>query len=327
MKVRSLGSVPAGIAHLRTVARRWLAGRSACEERARRSALAGRIASSLWVVAACGVLVGPAHAERVPKEGPQDPRIRTVVYNPRDVVKIEATYGYHTLVEFADDEVIQTLLIGDSVAWEAERSAAGNRISLKPKEENTGTNLTVITDRRTYSFALQAGRATAASRMTWRLRFEYPEEDAARREAQVQRAELQRASFVNPDAPANPGRWNFEYSYGGTETLRPAQLFDDGEFTYFKFGRTSDLPAVFVVDAQKNEALVNARVSGEYLVVHRVAKQFALRSGAALTCIFNEAFDAARGQPVNAPRPAGSPALPAQPATGDVTKALGTVAP
>jgi type IV secretion system protein VirB9 len=282
----------------------------------------------IGVVAALLAFAAPVHAERVPKEGPQDPRIRTVVYNPRDVVKIEATYGYHTLVEFAEDEVIQTLLIGDSVAWEAERSAAGNRISLKPKEENTGTNLTVITDRRTYSFALQASRANSKSRMTWRLRFEYPEEEAARREAQTQRADLQRASFVNPDAPANPGRWNFEYSYGGTETLRPMQLFDDGEFTYFKFGRTTDLPAVFVVDSEKNEALVNARISGEYLVVHRVAKQFSLRSGGGLTCIFNEAFDATRAQPVNAPLPQGAPSSPAPVATsGEVSSAAQPSAP
>jgi type IV secretion system protein VirB9 len=254
-------------------------------------------AALLWAAS------GAAHAERVPKEGPQDPRIRTVVYNPRDVVKIEATYGYHTVVEFADDEAIQALVIGDSVAWEAEKNAAGNRIFLKPKEDNAGTNLTVITDRRTYSFALQASRAAAKARMTWRLRFEYPEEEAALRQARAERAELERAAFVNPEAPTNPGRWNFDYSYGGAESFRPVQLFDDGEFTYFKFGKREDLPAIFTVDSEKNEALVNARISGEYLVVHRVAKQFALRSGGQITCIFNESFEPGRLRPVNAPRP------------------------
>jgi type IV secretion system protein VirB9 len=272
-------------------------------------------AALLWAAA------GAAHAERVPKEGPQDPRIRTVVYNPRDVVKIEATYGYHTVVEFADDEAIQALVIGDSVAWEAERSAAGNRIFLKPKEDNAGTNLTVITDRRTYSFALQASRAAAQARMTWRLRFEYPEEEAATREARAQRAELERASFVNPEAPTNPGRWNFDYSYGGTESFRPVQLFDDGEFTYFKFGKREDLPAIFVVDGEKNEALVNARMSGEYLVVHRVAKQFALRSGSQLTCIFNESFDPSRARPVNAPRPAAPQSPPERESASELSSA------
>jgi type IV secretion system protein VirB9 len=240
---------------------------------------------------------GAARAEKVPTLGPQDPRIRTVVYNPRDVVKIDATYGYHTVVELAPEEVIQSLVIGDSVAWEAEKSETGNRIFLKPKEDQAATNLTVITDRRTYSFALQASRGAAKNKMTWRLRFEYPDEEATREE----RASLQKASFVNPDAPGKPERWNFEYSYGGKDNFRPAQLFDDGEFTYFKWKPGQELPAIFVVDEEKNEALVNSRVSGEYVVVHRVAKQFALRSGEALTCIFNEAFAPRAGTPVNSP--------------------------
>jgi type IV secretion system protein VirB9 len=258
------------------------------------------------------IVVAPfaAHAEKVPMAGPQDPRIRTIVYNPRDVVKIDGTYGYHTVVELAEDEAIQSLVIGDSVAWDAQKSEGGNRIFLKPKEENVATNLTVITDRRTYSFALEASRTGAKTKMTWRLRFEYPEDDAARDE----RVSLQKASFVNPEAPGRPEKWNFDYSYGGKNTFQPTQLFDDGEFTYFKFKPGQELPAIFVVDGEKNEALVNSRVSGEYVVVHRVAKQFALRSGKSLTCIFNEGFDRRRGKPVNAPpRTEERKALPAEP--------------
>jgi type IV secretion system protein VirB9 len=266
-----------------------------------RRRLAARFACGALL--AFGVLLGtagPAWAEKVPMEGPQDPRIRTVVYNPRDVVRIDATYGYHTVVELAEDEVIQSLVIGDSVAWEAEKSAAGNRIFLKPKEDQAATNLTVITDRRTYSFALQASRGAARNKMTWRLRFEYPEDESLREE----RVGLQKASLVNPDSPAGPGRWNFDYSYGGKDTFRPVQLFDDGEFTYFKWKPGQELPAIFAVGEDKSESLVNSRVAGEYVVVHRVAQQFALRSGDALTCIFNEAYAPRKGAPVNGPTPA-----------------------
>jgi type IV secretion system protein VirB9 len=237
-------------------------------------------------------------------EGPPDPRIRTIVYNPRDVVRIDGTYGYHTVVELAEDEQIQGMVIGDSVAWEAEKNAAGNRIFLKPKEDNAATNLTVLTDRRTYSFALQASRSTRKEAMTWRLRFEYPEEEAERALAIEERASLTRAAFVNPDAPSNPGKWNFDYSYGGGKKFVPVQLFDDGQFTYFKFKGVEELPAIFVVDEEKNESLVNSRISGEYVVVHRIAKQFSLRSGKTVTCIFNEHFDPKTATPVNAPKPA-----------------------
>src|SRR5262245_9268502 len=110
------------------------------------------------VVALVLALASSARAERVASEGPQDPRVRTVLYNARDVGKIEATYGFHTVVEFGAGEVIESLIIGDSMAWDAEKSDAGNRIFLKPKENNASTNLTVITDRHTYMFALDASR-------------------------------------------------------------------------------------------------------------------------------------------------------------------------
>jgi type IV secretion system protein VirB9 len=207
------------------------------------------------------------------------------------------------------------MVIGDSVAWEAEKNASGNRIFLKPKEDNAATNLTVLTSRRTYSFALQASRATSKDRMTWRLRFEYPEEEAERALAVEERASLARAAFVNPDAPSNPGKWNFEYSYGGGKKFVPVQLFDDGQFTYFKFKGLEELPAIFVVDEEKNESLVNSRVSGEYIVVHRIAKQFALRSGKTVTCIFNEHFDPKAATPVNAPRPVEGGPTPASEST------------
>ena len=251
-----------------------------------------------WVLGLVLSAAGAAWAEQLPMEGPQDPRIRTVVYSPRDVVKIEATYGYHTVIELAESEVISSLVIGDSVAWIAQQSEAGNRIFLKPKEANAATNLTVITNRRTYSFALQAKRSKGTSQMTWRLRFEYPDDEALEQE----RLGLQRAAFVNPGSGAGPLRWNFDYSYGGSDSLRPAQLFDDGEFTYFRFKEGAELPAVFAVDEQKSESLVNSRISGEYLVVHRIGKQFSLRSGGRVTCIFNEAWDAEKSRPVNAPR-------------------------
>ena len=59
----------------------------------------------------------PAHAEKSPKAGPVDNRIRTIVYSPRDVTEIRGHYGYQTLIEFNRDEAIQNIALGDSMAW------------------------------------------------------------------------------------------------------------------------------------------------------------------------------------------------------------------
>ena len=47
---------------------------------------------------------------------------------------------------------------------------------------------------------------------------------------------------------------------------------------------------MFLVDENKNESLVNYHVSDNYLVVQRLGKQFVLRDGDRVTCIFNKAF-------------------------------------
>jgi type IV secretion system protein VirB9 len=82
----------------------------------------------------------------------------------------------------------------------------------------------------------------------------------------------------------------------------PALLFDDGQFTYFKFAPMSTPPVIFAVDPDRRESLLPPRIAGEYVVVSGVGRQFALRRGTALTCIFNESFAAAVGAPAHAPR-------------------------
>ena len=85
--------------------------------------------------------------------------------------------------------------------------------------------------------------------------------------------------------------WNLEYSYAGNTTLVPVRTFDDGEFTYFQFPSKIDTPAIFLVDDDKGESLLNYHVSGKYVVVQRLGKQFILRDGEKATCIFNDNFD------------------------------------
>jgi type IV secretion system protein VirB9 len=62
-------------------------------------------------------------------------------------------------------------------------------------------------------------------------------------------------------------------------------------FTYFKFKtKNAEVPAFFMVDSDGNEALVNYRVSGEYIVIERVTSQYTLRNGTDVVCVFNESM-------------------------------------
>ena len=59
-------------------------------------------------------------AEVTPSPGTSDPRVRTVNYNPTNVVKVTAFYGVSTHIQFSASESIKDVAIGDELAWEPE---------------------------------------------------------------------------------------------------------------------------------------------------------------------------------------------------------------
>ncbi len=239
------------------------------------------------------LLASPAIAGRVAQPGPMDSRIQTVVYNPRDVVQVRGHYGYILTVEFAADEAIQTFALGDSVAWQVTPNKRGNLLFLKPVELRAQTNLTVVTSRRVYAFDLRSSNTKSPLVPTYKISFVYPEEDQARILAAAAKQEAETAADIQP-ASVTPqvgvAGWNFRYTYKGSKNNVPLRVFDDGKFTYFQFADLTSTPAIFTVDSKRNEGLVNFAIKGPYVIVQRLARQFTLRNGNEVTCIFNEAM-------------------------------------
>jgi|GEM_PF-6605391 len=93
-------------------------------------------------------------AEQQPKAGQLDARIRTVAYQENDVVAVQSHYGISTLVVFADEEIIETITLGDTQSWLVEPNARQNMVFLKPIEPDAASNMNIVTNRRIYNFAL-----------------------------------------------------------------------------------------------------------------------------------------------------------------------------
>ncbi len=91
-----------------------------------------------------------------------------------------------------------------------------------------------------------------------------------------------------------------------SEEIAPSVVFDDGRFTYFRYPKNREIPAIFAIGPVGEEIRVNihsarlsadpenpkARVTNDYLVVQRLSKKFILRLGSAVVNILNEEFDA-----------------------------------
>lgn len=224
-----------------------------------------------------------AQALQTPRAIATDSRIRTLRYSPNEVYQFIGHYGYQSTIEFADDEKIQTVSIGDSIAWMVNPS--GNRLFIKPIEQNALTNMTVITDKHSYLFELHAEETQDIrdKEMVFVVRFVYPQSDTAALDYS------QYEPF--PDLEKDKDKFNFNYTIRGSSVIEPIRIFDDGEFTYFEFrDKNAEIPAFFKVDGVNNEELINFRKRGNYIVVERVASRFTLRRGPEILCVYNESM-------------------------------------
>ncbi|MGI4775436.1 MAG: TrbG/VirB9 family P-type conjugative transfer protein [Janthinobacterium lividum] len=107
-----------------------------------------------------------------------DSRIKTYIYNPNEVYLFVLHYGFQSHVEFAKSEEIQTITLGDSYSWKV--TPLANRLFIRPMEKNIRTNMTVITNKRTYQFDIVARELDEGEEkdLVYVIRFYYPKKQS-----------------------------------------------------------------------------------------------------------------------------------------------------
>lgn len=250
----------------------------------------------------CGMLAvsPPGFALDTPVAGSSDKRIRFVDYTANDVVKVVGRFRASTQIEFSPSEEIAHVAIGDSVAWEV--APAKNILFVKPREKNPATNLQVVTirqtgERRVYQFELQASEGDVRREDAYFVvRFRYPSDLEARRkvEAAAQKAAADRNRVEEAlSLDQTYGLRNWRYSAQGSRAIQPDAIYDDGKVTTLRFAGNREIPAIYTVQSDGEETLVpwDARQSGEVVVIHGTFREYRLRRGGEVICIFNEAYD------------------------------------
>jgi type IV secretion system protein VirB9 len=225
------------------------------------------VATALLFVAAA------AWAETTPAPGAGDPRVRSVAYQPEEVVRLQGQVGYALEIELESGERLLDLAAGDTAAIDV--GVQANHVLIKPRHAVAGMNLTLLTDRRVYRFDYRAARSTgepALQSVAYAVRFTFA------------------APVPATPVAAAPAPRNTEYWYCGAPALRPVAAYDDDVHTHLRFSARSELPAAFVREDDDTESLVNAHVEGDWLVLHRVARRWVLRLGRLVGCVDNRGF-------------------------------------
>lgn len=253
---------------------------------------------SAAILMAASAPIGTALALETPVAAPRDSRIRFVQFEPYNVVRIIGTLRSSVQVEFAPDEEIVHVATGNSIAWEV--APAGSILFLKPREKQAVTNLQVVTARRdgskrSYQFELtvREGAVGPGADTYFLVKFRYPGDEAEeRRRIAAARAEAEKANQADKVLEFHGafGPRNWRYSAQGSQVIEPASVYDNGKVTTFAFSGNTQVPAIYIVNADGSENLVPSSTDGDLVMVHAIAAKFVLRRGREVTCIFNEGF-------------------------------------
>ena len=218
-----------------------------------------------------------------------DSRIRTIVYNPNEVFQLKFHYGFQSFIEFAADEDIEIISLGEAYPWKI--TPIGKRLFIRPIQIDITTNMTVITTKRTYQFEITglAFDERTNENLIYSVNFFYPDKE-----------------IKNPMMPDNTNVKdgfaltnvergdiiNFNYTMAGdAKNIVPIKVFDDGKTTYFQFPKNNLIvPNFSIVDIYGNETKLNYYIDGDYVAVGTVGVQFALRNGKELLCVFNNSL-------------------------------------
>ena len=245
-----------------------------------------------WTAAVLAALpFQAAFAEAQPKHSVRDSRIQTATYRSDDVFPVLTKVGEATLIELETDERLSgdnaLAGMGDTAAWNL--AVKGRNIIFKPTAPQPDTNLLVATNKRTYAFRLKT--ASGKQKPTHILRFRYPDTEAANAARIAALQDKVRLAMAGVPQRQPESGANLNYWARGDKTLAPTAAWDNGRFTYFQFDNARALPAVYRVEADGSETLLNIRNDGDTVIVHDTAQNFVFRLGKSVLGVENRSYD------------------------------------
>lgn len=288
-----------------------------------------RTAFFIALLVSCATPLAAFDVAANPSAPMYDSRIKLLRYDEGDVYTMMTRYGYQTNIVFDRNETIETISVGDRSVWQI--IPAGHRMFIRPMTDGASTNMTVLTNKRSYQFDLKStSSADENADIVYVAKFVYgdrqmpaalppmppmpPAQDAApamtpppseplpaetTKPVSVQPVEM---PPVSPDAKEGPGitqpvHPNYNYTYSGPDILAPLQVFDNGKSTFIRYNTLPQpLPEVFAVDAAGTEQLVAPEHKDRMLVVPTIASSLIIKQPQGTITIYNELLNPEQAQ-------------------------------
>ena len=245
-----------------------------------------------------------------------DSRIRTLIYNPNEIYTLNLKMGFQSIVEFSIDETVELISIGDPYPWKL--TPIDRRLFIKPLQIGTKTNLTIITNKRTYLFDLQSDTTSSDQDfdVIHVVRFFYPqtpidqskysmEEYIASKENKGENkvsntisavTNLAAGSVGNTDLPNTVEEKskeriaiNLNYSFVGEyNTSTPIEIFDDRKDTFFRFRGNDPTVKIYSISKKGKRTLLQNKQIGDFIVIPGVHAKFHIKNGVYENYVYND---------------------------------------
>lgn len=187
-------------------------------------------------------------------------------------------------VELQQGEVVNDVILGDSVRWKAVLARSGvanaetSHLIFKPLDAGLETMAVITTDRRTYHIKLVS---QPKGSMTY-VGFTYPADENRNLRTQLQNAQKQeeRKALLTQGNVA-PEKLNFSYEIKGKAAWLPTQVYSDGRQTFIRLPDTAahtEIP-VLLVRREGQDVLVNYRIKDGAIVVDDLFQEAVLLAG------------------------------------------------
>ncbi len=231
------------------------------------------------IAAMLSISANTSFAEVTPTPLPTDSRMVVVKYNASQIVNILTAPGYTTHIEFEKGETLELPpAFGDSLQWEQE--SQGNHLFIKPDKPGITTNMTVVTNKRSYHFQLTASPEGGIYYQY--VQFKYLKSVKSDQRAtitdDVGADERKQTETKMPDISSADITTMATYSISGDAPFRPEFVVSNGKFTYFKFPlNIREFPIIYVKEAGEFR-VVNQTYKPEsgFLTVSKVAESYVL---------------------------------------------------
>ena len=177
-------------------------------------------------------------------------------------------------IELQAGEVVIATVVGDTARWHIQVIEGANpqQVIIKPTEPNIDTNLSIVTDRRTYYADIASRETHYVPRIGWF----YPNEMVAEYREGLRAQQKVAEQTISQVSPTD---LDFDYKIAGLGSFKPDQVFNDGRQTFIRLPKSNhDMPGVVAV-REGETALINARVRDGYLIVDGVHAEYALIAG------------------------------------------------